>query len=210
MTEPRHQQLTSAGIAGLSLILFGLLINRPGMLRHAAFIPLLLLVAVILRSLKSELSPTDLFALTPPRRPVIVFTLSVVLGALLAILCRWHFGMPPLPAALTLFAPVAALIGATEEFVVRGYLQGRLRGLGVVWAVLLASVAHTAYKCALFIPPTPYRTDFAFLAFWTFIGGIGFGALREKGRSLLPPLLAHAAFDIVLYGALPQSPWWVW
>jgi membrane protease YdiL (CAAX protease family) len=212
MTEPRHQQLTSAGIAGLSLILFGILINRPGALfQGAAFVPLVLLIAVILRSLKAETSLKDLLALKLPRRnPAVILTLSVFLGAFLALLCRWQFLMPLLPASLTLFAPVAALIGATEEIVVRGYLQGRLRVLGPLSALLIAAAAHTAYKCALFLPPAPQPADFLFLAFWTFVGGMLFGDLRETTRSLWPPLLAHAAFDIVLYGGLAQAPWWVW
>jgi membrane protease YdiL (CAAX protease family) len=116
-----------------------------------------------------------------------------------------------LPTTLTLFAPVAALVGATEEVVYRGYMQGRLRALGPLPAVALAALGHTAYKCALFaLPGRLVGIDFGILAACTFLGGLLFGALRERAGSVLPPLVAHACFDILVYGELAHAPWWVW
>ncbi len=126
-------------------------------------------------------------------------------------LYRWSCARALFPGALLGFAPLAALIGGTEEIVYRGYVQGRARRLGVFPAVVLASLCHAAYKCALFaLPASPVQTDFLFLATWTFLGGLVFGALRELAGSIAPALAAHACFDIVVYGDLAQAPWWVW
>ena len=109
------------------------------------------------------------------------------------------------------FAAVAAAIGVTEELVYRGYVQGRLRALGPLAAAILAAVGHTAYKCALFaLPPLAVEIDLPFLALGTLVVGVGFGALRERSRSVLPALAAHACFDVLVYGQGAQAPWWVW
>ena len=77
--------------------------------------------------------------------------------------------------------------------------------------MVLASLFHAAYKCALFAPGlSPPSQGLRFLAVATVAGGIAFGALREAGGSALPPVVAHAAFDLVVYGDASQAPWWVW
>jgi membrane protease YdiL (CAAX protease family) len=48
------------------------------------------------------------------------------------------------------------------------------------------------------------------LVFWTFLGGLFFGTLRQVARNVAPALAAHAVFDVIVYGALAQAPWWVW
>jgi membrane protease YdiL (CAAX protease family) len=40
----------------------------------------------------------------------------------------------------------ASAIGASEELLFRGYIQGRLHRLGPVPAVVIAAAAHSAYK----------------------------------------------------------------
>ena len=142
----------------------------------------------------------------------IAFLLSgLVIGAALGILYRWRYAGHLLPTTLTLFAPVAALVGATEELAYRGYVQGRLRVLGPLPAVALAALGHTAYKCALFaLPGRSVQIDVGIFAACTFFGGLLFGALRERSGSVLPPVVAHACFDILVYGELSHAPWWVW
>ncbi len=56
----------------------------------------------------------------------------------------------------------------------------------------------------------PLQFDLFFLVVWTLVGGLLFGLLREKSGSAFPPLIAHAMFDIVLYGGLATAPLWVW
>ena len=141
-----------------------------------------------------------------------VFTvLGILIGIALALLYRWGYDLHMQPAGLGRFALIGALIGATEEVLFRGYIQGRLRGLGPLLALALAALCHTAYKSALFLfPPFPLQINFAFFGGSTFMGGLIFGAMREHTGSVIPPLAAHASFDIMVYGDYAGAPWWVW
>lgn len=83
--------------------------------------------------------------------------------------------------------------------------------LGWPAAVAVAAVAHAAYKTALFAwPGAPVSVDLAEIALWTTSGGMALGPLRALSGSVLPPLLAHAAFDFVTYRPVASAPWWVW
>lgn len=127
----------------------------------------------------------------------------------------WHRDAMALPlyppAALQAFVVVACLIGATEELVYRGWLLGRARVFGWLTAILIAAAAHAAYKTALFAwPPEPVTFDLMRMAIGTFAGGVVLGALRAASRSLAPALVAHVAFDFVVYRSYAEPPWWVW
>jgi membrane protease YdiL (CAAX protease family) len=105
----------------------------------------------------------------------------------------------------------AASIGASEQLLFRGYVQGRLYRLGSVPAVVLAAAAHTAYKLSLFVfLPEGVAVDYVSLAFLNFLGGIAAGTLREWSGSVIPPLAGHVLFDIMVYGENSQAPWWIW
>jgi membrane protease YdiL (CAAX protease family) len=118
---------------------------------------------------------------------------------------------PQATAGVTAFVIVACLIGATEELIFRGWLLGKARAFGWPAAVVIAAVAHTAYKTALFVwPAVPVAVDLAGVACWTLAGGVVLGLLRACSGSLLPPLMAHAAFDFVVYRNVVHAPWWVW
>lgn len=134
------------------------------------------------------------------------------LGAGAGMAHRWQLELPLLPAGgMEVFASMACLIGATEELVYRGWLQGRLRALGWPVAVVAAAASHAAYKSALFAwPPGPAEIDCAAVAGWTFAGGVVFGLLRQFSGSVVPSMAAHAAFDLLVYGAVARAPWWVW
>jgi len=49
-----------------------------------------------------------------------------------------------------------------------------------------------------------------FLAFWTIIAGIIIGTIKNMAKSLLPSLITHALFDILVYAENIAAPWWVW
>jgi membrane protease YdiL (CAAX protease family) len=151
-------------------------------------------------------------------RAALLGVLGAVLGGGLGLLFRWKFGLHWFPGAPGRFVPVAAAIGGMEELFYRGYLQGQLSRINGVLGVVGAAAAHAAYKTALFVlpalslsngPPAAH-VDWIVLAFWTFCGGLLFGALRQAARNVVPPLAAHVAFDIVVYGELARAPWWVW
>lgn len=113
--------------------------------------------------------------------------------------------------AIEPFVLIACLIGATEEVIYRGWLLSRLRGLGWPVAIVLAALAHAAYKTALFAQPTQsVPIDYVSLALLTAIGGVVLGALRAVSGSLWPAIAAHAVFDFVVYRAVAHAPWWVW
>lgn len=137
---------------------------------------------------------------------------AIAIGAGAGIAHRSAMDLEPFPSAgLQGFVIVACLIGATEELVFRGWMLGRARAFGWIAAIVIAAAAHAAYKTALFAwPADPASIDFARMAMGTFAGGLLLGAMRAGSGSLLPAVLAHAAFDFVVYRTLAAAPWWVW
>lgn len=136
---------------------------------------------------------------------------AIALGTILGILTRNRFELTLIPEGFTGVAFVAPLVGTMEELVFRGYLQGQLRPIGKVFSIICASAFHTSYKLLVILSLViPLQFDFFFLIFWTFVGGMLFGILRELSNSTLPPVIAHAVFDVILYGGLATAPVWVW
>jgi membrane protease YdiL (CAAX protease family) len=137
--------------------------------------------------------------------------LGAGIGLAVSLFYRWHLGVSYKMGPLTGFAFVAASIGISEELLFRGFIQGQLEKVDRFWSVPVSSLGHTLYKAILFITPFANTTvDIAFLAFWTFSFGLLFGWLRNRSGSVLPAVLAHALFDIWIYGHLNKIPWWVW
>lgn len=145
-------------------------------------------------------------------RTIALTLLGAALGTAAGVLHRRGLGLSLLPAGtLEPFVLVACLIGATEELVYRGWLLGKASRFGWPAAVVLAALAHAAYKTALFAGPgVPVTVDLAGVAIWTTAGGTVLGALRALSGRVLPAVAAHAAFDLVGYGAVAEAPWWVW
>jgi membrane protease YdiL (CAAX protease family) len=166
----------------------------------------------VAEAFRSEDSLGSLFGITGLSRKVMGWSLlGIAGGAGLAILFRYSEGRPLFLNGLEPFVVTAAAIGAAEELLFRGFVQGRLARLGGFVAVLLAAAAHTAYKTALFaFPPEDLVIQYGTLAFWTFTVGAVFGLTRHLSGSVLPALTAHVLFDILVYGDWTRSPWWVW
>lgn len=153
-----------------------------------------------------------LFGLNRVRRPAAGWMVAaILLGVALSVAYRAYAGLALWPSALGWFAALAAAVGAVEELVYRGFAQTGLRRGGRFSAVVFAAAGHAAYKGLLFTwRPGVSSPDLGFLVVATFLVGLLVGGLREASGSVWPPVLAHAAFDIVLYGALATAPWWVW
>ena len=166
----------------------------------------------IQRSIASLRGIPPLFGLSGSWKALIISLAGFAVGVGLGAFYRSSFGMTLLPGpALQPFALAACGIGAAEELVYRGWMQGRLRVLGWSAAVLISAAAHTAYKAALFaLPPFAVNVDYLSLVVFTFAVGALFGLSRELSRSVYPAVAAHVAFDLVVYGAAAQAPWWVW
>lgn len=203
-------------IRDVSLCVLGILIFA-GFI-HQAF-PLLLLAiagltvtgAVIAHSIRKK-SIAEVFALDRFDKKVLLFCLlAIAIGAFLGILTRNTFDISLFPVRITAVALVAPLVGITEELIFRGYIQGHLHPIGKFFSVVYASTVHTSYKLLVILSLShPLQFDFFFLVLWTFVGGLLFGILREVSKSSLPPMIAHAVFDLVLYGGLATAPVWVW
>jgi len=204
--------LMEAAVASAGLCLFALFAHTHLPVFLLAAVGLLGTTMAVQHSIRREPSLESMLGLAAlSRRGAVLLVVGVLLGAGLGVLYRTFWGWPALPGDLGRFALAAGMIGATEELVYRGYVQGRLRRLGWVAAVVLAALAHTAYKSALFaFPEATVLIDFRFLAAWTFVGGCVFGMLRQFSGSVLPPVAAHVLFDLVVYGDRVEAPWWVW
>jgi len=214
-STPRIRQ-HSGRIRAVLLAFTGILIFAG--LIHKTF-PLILLAigglagtaAVIGYSIR-HLTLSDAFGIKPLNRKVLLYIIpAIALGLILGMLTRERFELTYLPASFTGIAFVAPLIGATEELIFRGYFQGQLRPIGLGFSIITASALHTSYKLLVILSlAAPLQFAFFFLIFWTFIVGLLVGTLRELAESTVPPVIAHAVFDIVLYGGLASAPVWVW
>jgi membrane protease YdiL (CAAX protease family) len=146
-----------------------------------------------------------------PRRGGLWLGAALALGVAWGLCHRWQTGRPITPLPFTAFCLAAVAIGACEEVLYRGFLQGWVRSRGPWPAILIATAAHTAYKCSIFLLPRgPDRANLPVLAAVTLAGGIVLGLLRERLGNLAFPIAAHAAFDALAYGDLATAPWWVW
>ena len=136
---------------------------------------------------------------------------GVLFGIMLAILYRSHLDISLFPNSLHLFCFVAALIGCTEELVFRGFIQDYVKSINPLFSILFSTLSHTGYKCCLFLSPVVSADiNIEFLAFWTIIAGILIGTIKHFSKNLLPSLITHSLFDILVYAENVAAPWWVW
>lgn len=204
--------ITEVTVAAAGMFLFALFAHTGLPLRILSFGGLFLTFVTLLYGFRSTLSPAVVLGLGGFSNRTAAYTVfGFLFGLALGVTHRWGYGLEILPSTFGRFAGVAALIGATEEILYRGYIQGRVRVLGSLNAVVFASLCHTVYKCSLFVfPYQPLEINIGFLAACTFTVGLIFGAFREKTGSVWPPVVAHVLFDIVVYGEYGPAPWWVW
>jgi membrane protease YdiL (CAAX protease family) len=192
---------------------FALMVHQGWPWQLAAATGLVITAVAMERSLGPGAAAAELFGFPEQARWLVALSLvGCGVGGGLVMLVRWERGLSLIPAGgLEPFVVLACLIGAAEEVVYRGWLQGRLAVIGRSGAVVLTALAHAGYKTALFVwPPEALACDLAIIAVCTAGGGILIGALREISRSVIPSLGAHVVFDLLLYGSFTAAPWWVW
>jgi membrane protease YdiL (CAAX protease family) len=96
-----------------------------------------------------------------------------------------------------------------EELLFRGWMLSQFKGKSIWIGVLITSLAHAFYKSILFFSPfLTYSIDPWRLFMLTFQAGLFLGLTRIFSGSVWPALIAHALFDILIYGDQP-IPWWV-
>jgi membrane protease YdiL (CAAX protease family) len=146
-----------------------------------------------------------------PKIAILYWIAGFLLGILLAIIYRRDLEISLFPKSIHLFVIVAALIGCIEELVFRGLIQDYVKSINAPFSILFSTISHTGYKCCLFLSPIiAADIDIGFLALWTFVAGIIFGTIRYFSKSIMPSLIAHALFDVLVYAEYVNAPWWVW
>ena len=140
-----------------------------------------------------------------------VLWFSLLLAAALAFLDRRLEGLDIFPARLEWFALLSMLIGATEEIIFRGVIQGEAARWHANGAILLSAFFFALYKAFLFVVPGETNEASPWILFLvSFPAGLLLGYTRKATGSLLPAILAHMLFDLILYGDSAMAPWWVW
>lgn len=196
-------------ISGICIFAFFVKADFP--LNSIAFLGLVIAGWKMALQLSSFHTIVITFRLSIKRRNLLFLFIGILMGILIGVFYRDHLTVPIFPETLTPFAVVAALIGATEELIFRGYLQGIIEKFKVGLAIFVSSAAHMFYKALLFISPFALQQiDVGFLVIWTFGIGLFFGWLTKVSKSVIPALIAHAIFDVWVYGQLDAAPWWVW
>jgi membrane protease YdiL (CAAX protease family) len=208
----RHLQITEAALCSLAFILFAFFIQYEFPVKLVSIVSLLLPAYLISKNVNSLNDLTRITGEIPPLKLSILYSVIGILGGItLAVMYRWHLDAPPIPQSIQWFAAIAALIGCMEELVFRGYIQDSVKSYGPAVSVTISTLAHTAYKCSLFLSPIALmKTNIGFLAFWTIIAGLIYGTIRHYSKSIIPSLVGHALFDIWVYAEFVNAPWWVW
>ncbi len=207
-----YRPVLAATAVSVGMIVFALAAHTSLPTFSLALSGLLLTTVAIATSFRGADSPGGLFGITKLAGPVFFWCfVGLLLGVGLALLFRHTSHQPLLLTDIQPFVFTAMAIGAAEELLFRGFIQGRFARLGWPAAVLLATLAHTAYKSALFaFPQEAWVTRFFIVAFFTFLVGSMLGLMRHFSGSVLPAVTAHVLFDILVYGDWAQAPWWVW
>jgi membrane protease YdiL (CAAX protease family) len=210
--ENTRRSVSEAFTASIGLGLFAFFINIDSLLVLLSAVGLIVTVLAITSSFLAEHGHAKIFGIVPfSLNTVGYMTLGVVCISAFSVSYRLINDVQAFPNGLGRFALVAAAIGATEELVFRGYIQGRLRPLGWAAAILFTTAVNTTYKLTLHaFPPEGISIDYTSLAFLTIIGGLSAGILRELSGSVLPPAAAHIVSVILVYGENTNAPWWVW
>ncbi|WP_423128866.1 CPBP family glutamic-type intramembrane protease [Gaoshiqia sp. Z1-71] len=196
-------------IAGF--ILFPLFIHRPFPYTMISVAGLALPARILAGGIKSGSELSGIIRLRRPHKPFISLGAGMVAGVTLAGYYRHFLGITLFPESLTWFALLAALIGGSEEFIFRGIIQGYFSKISLSFAVVFAAFAHSGYKTFLFTTlPEASGSGLFYLFAITFGVGLLAGVLKEFSGSIVPPILGHVVFDILVYGQSASAPWWVW
>lgn len=207
--DKKYTALAEASLCSIALMIFSFFIRFKFPLKLLSFSALVAAAYFISRQ---SLTLYDL------RKNSGAFTVSflfipagIISGIIPAMFYRWHLGISLLPVSFHYFVIIAALIGAIEELVFRGFIQEKAKSINGPFSVLFSTISHTGYKCCLFMAPVAATgIDIFILAFWTFMFGLLFGAIKHLSNSIIPPLIAHVLFDILVYAEFVKAPWWVW
>ncbi len=194
------------------ICIFGAFIHADSWRRIISFSGLALAATTISLSVRDIKSLLNVFGIVPCTRKAIYHSMGGILfGLLLGVGYNLIKADCYFPHKLTIFALTAPLIGITEELVFRGFVQSAAAPAGALFSILLASSGHTAYKFfVIWTLPAGLSTDIPSLVVLTFVVGLIFGMMRKVSGSVIPPAVAHALFDVIVYGGASLVPVWIW
>jgi len=210
--QAKYKALFSSLLVIGGMCIFGMFIHAITWWRIVSFVGLATVALVISLSARDLSSLMRVLGIVPVTRKVIYACVAgIIFGLLLGLVYNFVNADSLLPANLAKFALIAPLIGIMEELVFRGFVQSRSASAGAMASVLVAASGHTLYKYLVIKTlPVDLNTFIPSLIILTFLVGVVFGIMREFSRSVLPPALAHALFDIIVYGGASLAPVWIW
>ena len=212
LSRRAQKSALAALLCSVGLALFAYLSVYPFPIKAIALIPLLMTAYIMSRSISSPLaSLRRLFRNIYTLKTLLYTVIGLQMGIAAAMYYRGDNGMTTLPEVFKSFAFLAASIGMLEELVFRSFIQGRLVILNTNFALLYTAFANATYKTCLFLSPVgESHIDLISFFFWSFGAYVGIGLLRYYSKSMIPVLILHAVFDLLVYAENSNAPWWVW
>jgi len=201
--------MADALLCTIALALFAFFINYSFPLKVVALIAIISAAFLVSRNLKKLAAPSFKYFFS--WQLIVYCVIGLQMGLAGAMYYRGSFGMPVLPATIKKFAFVAVCIGITEELVFRGFIQGMVSKVHPGFAIVFAAFAHATYKAGLFISPAAnYHYSITLFYTWSWGAFILMGTLRYYSKSIMPAIIVHALFDLLVYAENINAPWWVW
>lgn len=192
-------------------MLFAYFLFRPFPLMFLSILGLVTPAVIIANQINSVDKLSKAIGLPLPYPKYRYSIVGILAGLILALIYRLSLGIPVMMEGLGWFVVIAALIGASEELIFRGFLQGFMKQIHPRVAIFGAALSHAAYKFCLFINQHGNSVlDLKYIFLLTFLVGVLAGYLREKSGSVLPVVVGHVVFDVIVYGDSLVEPWWVW
>lgn len=199
-------------LCSINLVLFALLVEYPFPAKVAAFLPLTFCAIIIGSQINIDRTIIKSFWQNAFGLSHIVYCIIAVLAGIIGgLYYREDYHMPLIPSTITGFVFVAVPIAITEELIFRGFIQSRLSSINIIIAIIFAAFAHTCYKTALFLSPGAIQQiNISSFFIWTFIASSVVSILKQTSKSVVPPIITHAVFDIIVYAEITHTPWWIW
>jgi membrane protease YdiL (CAAX protease family) len=142
---------------------------------------------------------------------MIVFNLiGLQLGILIALYFRFLSQLNVLPKFFTWFIITAFAIAIIEECFFRGVIQPMAATINYYAAPPIAALMHSTYKVMIFIPLSNSNPNIQSLFIGSLVAFLGLGYLKQFSRNIVPAIIAHVAFDVLVYAEYVRAPWWVW
>lgn len=204
--------LTGGIICSVACIIFAWYIHAPFPLSVIAYLSIAAAAFIIsLQMLPPATMLTHFYHDLLSPKMLLFNILGLQMGIAAALYYRHSFGMFLFPGSINSFAIVAVCIAVVEELVFRGFIQGTLQKVNTTFSVVFASLSHAAYKATLFLAPfLTQRIDATALFFISFLLFLVLGLLKQYSKSIVPCIIAHVIFDVIVYTELTAAPWWVW